>query len=305
MNGGNIKIKITPNINNPKITDPTWFKNTNLKNIETVINIIASKLCKDKSSTFNIDDIKKEITKEFKDASNNPLTFEQICLSQPLTGPNCNNGEILFTDDFIGKVAKKINENSKFRRICKFKKNVVYGRIDIDPWYIGPWGRLYVDGGYDVVRHRGLPLFRHRGLPFALPGGGSCDTVPNSYNKQVINHFIEDDRYVLGHYMDENKNMNPITYINFNEFLKNYEDYHKPNMDMDTEEYSVNTNGINKKLEDAYYLTKILSESKNINDKLNELELLLDFLEFFIVPLKTLEKSNIVQKKMKHSYAKY
>ena len=75
--------------------------------------------------------------------------------------------------------------------------------------------------------------------------------------------------------------------------MKSHSDSQVWDSDSDSEDINILTRGKNENLDGAY--KKILDlEIKNINDLLDKLENSIDYIKYYVLPLKTLEKSEKV-----------
>jgi hypothetical protein len=261
------------------------FKNSDeLKNnkgiIEDILNVITNAMCEnDKNDKMNlIHTIRETIRSRYPD-------YYKICTKTPIAGIGqpCDNGTILFTDERIGKIIEQINNDNLYRRMCKFKYSVLNDKVNANilrkvlyaTRYV-PFQNFMFPSTYPIVN-------------YGFFGGNS-----NNINPKGL--YGLGCRIVNGEYQS-NK------FVDFDEFVKQYENYHTPhNNYSDNSTYSEDANiensGKNIDIDIAYKMIKRLDKIKKIEDALDDLEILLNYIKYFVLPLKTLEKSELIHKQI-------
>jgi hypothetical protein len=279
-------------------TSPEIQKNKSL--IEDIINTITTEICNsDKKNDMVplISTIKSIIQQKFPN-------YDKICTKSPKLDGSCD--EMVFTDQRINDIINKIRNNTEYRRICKFKYNVINNIItnSLIP-------KVLSQINYYPIQYFSFPqpfISYHNGYPIIIGGG----------NKK------NNGKYGLGTIKIGGKDES-IKFVDFDDFIGQYEKYYtvqnkmfvktcesingktkctskiydlnKPsNYDDDvesnseSEDVNVLTRGKNEKLDEAYKNIFDL-KMKNINDLLDRLENLIDYIKYYVLPLNTLEKS--------------
>ena len=249
-----------------------------------------------------------------------------------------NENKQIFNPDRIKTLVEQIQQDNLFINSCKFKKRVVLdsdiiGRVRLSD--IGYWPRL---SRYYRVRNN-----RDRGSvargTFSLrgnSGGGLIEDILSNGDKKSKELILSDNADGLGIYVDSNNKVKPIKYIDFDDFIDGYEEYHQKNNvgninikvcklnnnshkmeckslnkkidnadfhdDSNSDsEYNINTHGINEEYEDAYKILQIFRASKTITDVLDNLDSMLQYLKYYVLPIKTLEKAKKIHKNIKNN----
>ena len=268
----------------------------NISTIENIINTISETMCnsdKSLSGPSTVLSIKNIIKDKFPN-------YDKLCTKQPNSDGSCN--DILFTDAKISEIMDKIQNNSDYRRICKFKYSVLNGIIE--------------DATYQTLKKIIQPLNYYPLQQFSFP-------YPYPYmpiihlNGGFKNLNVSNGKYGLGE-ININNDKIPIKFADFDSFIKQYQDYYtlKNNVmyvkscetingitkctsktynnsntdsDSDSEDLNVVTHGRNKKLDEAYKALLNIKQINNVYELLDEIDKLLDHIKYYTLPLKTLE----------------
>lgn len=270
--------------------------------IENILNIITSFICdKDKNDRLIlIDAIKDEIKKHNHD-------IDKICTKTPKHDGTCE--EIVFTDKRILDLIQKIKNNTEYRRICKFKYRSLNGNIDRQLLNRVIYSLKYYPYNYFTFPYGNFNLLNLKD-PDGLYGGNN----ENNLGKYGLGtHTIKGVR-------------ESIKFVDFDEFTEQYEQYYtvqnnvmqvtscvlqngkmdctlktyklknRNNADnvnnmSDSEEINVLTHGKQTKLDDAYLAINEISKIKKLDDIFDQIEKMLDVIKYYVLPLKTLKKS--------------
>lgn len=275
------------------------------KNIQDIINLILDKIC----SNDNIDknNIIIAIKTKYPD-------YDKLCSkpSKSADGKCDSDGEIIFNDTRLTSIINQIKDNSIVRRICKFKRQVILGKIMNVPlssvMYIEPYNMnnysLYTLGRTPVVYFN--PYRNNNFNMVPLFGGNSINKEINVLEVPTIN------QYGIGDMFDDNNKSKSIEYLNFDDFEKQYfkdnkMDYSSnitikicainENKDMNCKTYTKNdSNKIDSKYEEAYNNLQNFKKINNLNDALDEIDLILNNLEYYIVPYDTIKSIKKINK---------
>lgn len=236
---------------------------------------------------------------------------------------------VIFTKDRLDTILTSLKNNDELKKACKFKKTVLYASFR-DNRYNGSlvnsltansvanWGRLLA---YPVAVHLNQPYYGPYVSSMRFNGG--MDNEVDKYDN--IN-------YGLGRYVDEYNYVKPIKYIDFTDFENGYDDYHmmnnvgKINVKMckliddkfvcsqkelnipvqkknedSSEEFNVKTKGYHDEFEKAYKILKLLENSKDPDEAFNYIKLLLKYIIYYTLPLKTIDKSKKVYDDIKNN----
>lgn len=268
--------------------------------IEDIINIITTFMCdKDKSdNSYTNNEIIAEIKKKYS-------TFETFCVENKTP---CPAGSEVFSDKRLKEIIDKIQNDNLYRRMCKFKKSVILGNINVpvaNVIYSAKSIPLQLSWMY------GYPFWYNavkKSLDFpekVIAGGGPNDS---------------ENPYQLGRKTNLLNQSVPNKYVDFEEFEHQYEDYHKLNnliggnghtinvkmckMDSNhkmkctsntfhledkSEEYNIETKGHNRELEQAYNALQRFKKIQSLEHALDEIDILLSLIKYYTLPLKSIE----------------
>jgi len=235
----------------------------------------------------------------------------------------------IFNQERIKYIVDAITNDTLFQNNCKFKKSVVNGQTSTKLEYIGSWPRF---ARYNLGRINNnviaLPISIHTvpGL-HSVSGGGVIENIlmnGDDESKELLRN--RDSHNKLGVYVDKNQRVRPIKYLDFDDFENDYDDYHLNNNigkvnvkvckinfksnkidcntynDSDSEEYNVNTHGLNKEYENAFKILKIFRNSESVDEVVDNLEYLLYYLKYYVLPIKTFEKAKKIYHKQNKLY---
>ncbi len=270
------------------------------KKIQDILNLILDRICSDENIDKN--NIITAIKAKYPD-------YEKLCSkpSKSADGKCDSDDEIIFNDVRLGSIINQIKENNIVRRICKFKRQVILGKITNVPlstvMYIEPYNMnnysLYTLGRSPIVYFN--PYRNNNFNMIPLFGGSDSKILYNTINQ-----------YGLGDMFDDSNESKSIEYLNFDDFEKQYFRDNKmnyssnitikicainENKDMNCKTYTKNdSKGKNdSKYEEAYNNLQNFKKINSLNDALDEIDLILNNLEYYIVPyntIKSIEKIN-------------
>lgn len=249
--------------------------------IEDILNIVSIAMCEnDKNNKMNlVHTIKETIKSRYSD-------YEKICTKTPVAGvgKNCDVGTVLFTDERIGKIIQAINNDNLYRRMCKFKYSVLNDNVNAEILRKVLYATRYVPI-QNFIFPKSYPMVR-----YGFSGGDY-----NSFNTKGL--YGLGCRIVSGKYQS-NK------FIDFDEFIKQYENYYTPHNQHfnetlnQSEDANIINRGKNMDLDIAYKMIKRLDKIQNMEEILDDLDLLLNYIKYFVLPLKTFEKSELINKQI-------
>jgi len=239
----------------------------------------------------------------------------------------------IFKKDTIKEIVEEMQKDDLFKKSCKFKRGVVndrFGSVRLSS--IATWPRY---ARYSRIMNNGrVYVVPGTFLRSNLGGGGLVGNILTNGDDESKELLSSDDSEGLGVYVDLNNNMKPIKYVDFDDFIDGYEEYHLKNNigkinvkvcklnpkskkieckqfsdkinlndgDSSDSEYNVNTHGVNKEYENAYKILKIFRNSNDIEELVDNLRYLVHHIKYYVLPIKTFEKAKIVHNKIKNRY---
>lgn len=292
------KLSVGVNLIGSYATSDEMKKNKSV--IEDIINTITDFMCesdKSLSGPSTVLSIKNIISNRFPN-------YDKLCIQLKPDG-SCDG--ILFTDAKISDIMDKIQNNSEYRRICKFKYKVFNGII-ANTNYRTLKKILYPLNYYPVQNFS----FPYPYLPIIHLNGGS----------KTLN--VAKGQYNLGE-LDIDGEKIPIKFADFDSFIEQYEDYHtvqnnvmyvksckningkvnckskiyklnqnndsdsESELESESEKMNVLTHGKDTNLDNAYKALFNIKSANNAIELLNEIDKLLDYIKYYTLPIKTLK----------------
>ena len=287
----NIKVNVT--ISPGPKTDKDHIK-TIKSSIEDIINIITSAICeKDKSQKYiDYEDIEQLIKNKYPE-------YLKLCVKASTDSDGkCESGTDIFDRDNLIKIVDSIQNNSLYIKMCKFKKNALFQNISVPLETISYYANilplyLYKSKNYPLIINNmySNPLYSHN---YGLCGGNdNNDKISGKYN--------------LGNKICLNGTLESIKYIDFDEFIRQYNDFNLYNSVENTNlricklnnddikcelfNFDKNNKQILEDIKMAYYGIERLNKLDNLEIALIYTEFLLKYLKYFILPLNTLQIS--------------
>lgn len=303
-----------------KLPTGSHFSNTDVKDeIEKVINVITQFVC---DRGYN-DDSDSQLLKRVKDKlilSSPGWTNNCDGKGYKTDGDKSTGCQgMFFTDDQLTKIITKIRDSSDYKDICKFKSRVI-SRV-----YSLPLGLV----NYSINRYPNFPLYVNFGRPNmgasalskftnpypTYPTYSTYPTYLNRFRKsgfggagdedqvdESIKSFLEDkDKSAVLSPEDEHK---VIKFVDFDDFKNQHSDLKegtvvgkinikicKVDHDHNYKCKELNTSINNQEnMNLAYKVMKKFDEHESLDDAFNDIDKLLGMLEYFTVPMNTLDK---------------
>lgn len=248
-----------------------------------------------------------------------------------------NEDAKIFNENRIQKIVDKVLKNKIFNKIVAFKEKVAKNKLEIRiplEKIIGPFTYPYsyplsyplsypfYSPVYSVVKKEPRNKLR---LLSDMYGGLEIEEVDDNPSPQ----FNElSDMLKMSDAKDESKMDSPLKYVDFRMFKKQYEDYYigkdgklygsmkvqvcktepgskklkctesSRNLNDSDSDPNINTHGYNEELEKANKMLEMIDKHKDINTALDNMDNLLDYLEYYVVPLKTVIRAKEVYNKL-------
>ena len=241
--------------------------------IEDIVNIIAKELCHNQSIGVNGIELK------IKDAYPEYRKLCTVAGSTSTLNPDCTiDDQIIFNQNRLQNIITQMKNNRDFVRMCKFKFGVISGS---DLYRNIPLSNvIYSLSNYNLQRMPYTISHRMPGVPVIIPKYFAL--AP--YNMHMFGgqlNKIKDGE--IGKLIDVDT-IKSVKLVDFDEFEQEYKMHPQQTSDV--------TN--------AYKLITTINQGQaNIIDILDEIEILLNALKYFVVPIKTYNKYILI-KKRKH-----
>lgn len=299
MSLNKVNFKFGPN------TDKAHLQN-HVKDIEDIINIITTFMCENdkQNKLFNEQSIIDKIKEKYPQ-------FQTICIKPEIP---CSEPNKVFNDTRLKEIINQVQKDDLYRRMCKFKRQVILGN------YIN---RVPISDVIYSGNLMPLKLTNMFGYPFWYNVVRSANLVDNN-SYDIIGGGKRNAKYLnpygLGRKVNLLNESESTKYIDFAEFEHQYEDYHKLNHINETinvkvckidsnnrmncinkkinfddvvekDEHNVKVKGHNKELELAYKALQRLKRIHSLEHALDEIEIILTFIKYYTLPLKTIEKA--------------
>jgi hypothetical protein len=270
---------------------PEILKNKNI--IEDIINIITNYICTRSKENRHID-----IDLVIQEIKNKHPDYLQLCSESPNPDKSCKSeDETVFNRKRIKEIIDNIEGNTLYRRMCKFKYNVLNGLVSV-PLSSVLYSLNYYPVNYytfpsPYITSKTLMNIRNEQLNKMLVGGskGEYGLGTNTINGQVkSNKFVDFDEFIMqyeDHYSDKNViNVKSCTYSKQSGMKCIEKKIPIQNSESDSEsKHNI------KEIDVAYKALKRLNRINKLDVALDEIEVLLDYLKYFTVPFKTLKKA--------------
>lgn len=233
--------------------------------IEDIVNIIAKELCF--NQYLNVEHIENAIKDKYPD-------YKNLCTIASKIANTCDSDDqIIFNRNRLQNIMEQMKNNRDFVRMCKFK----YGVISGSPLYVNiPLHNVI----YSLNNHmyRVIPNINSNMGPIIAPNYFNITPL----NMHMFGGNLEVKNNEIGKLIDNDTIIN-IKLVDFNEFEKEFESK------------QIDCLQITK----AYKMLKRIENSKNddsIIDVIDEIETLLDMLQYYIVSIDTFKEYVLIKK---------